>query len=189
VPALSSPASAATALAPVPPSPRVKPAASAGQTAKAQDRGASKPVGTRTRLASADNPDPAAPAPSPPGEAPQAAPAAPVVAPAAPAHPQAAPAAAVVAPAAPAAPPAVDVDALLREAQQAWLKQHYAVAIARARAAIEIDPNRPLAYQIIGACSCALGEANEARQAASHLDAKKRKLVQTLCERNGVMLE
>ena len=91
----------------------------------------------------------------------------------------------------PAAPehPAGDPAALLHEAQQAWLRHHYAVAIDQARSALALVPDQPLAYQIIAACSCALHDAEEAQRAAAHLDAAKRKLVRTVCEKDGVMLD
>jgi len=90
----------------------------------------------------------------------------------------------------PAAParPVQDPAALVREAQQAWLRHHYAVAIEQARAALTLAPEQPLAYQIIAACSCALHDAEEAQRAAAHLDATKRKLVRTVCEKDGVAL-
>ncbi len=90
----------------------------------------------------------------------------------------------------PAAParPVQDPAALVHEAQQAWLRHHYAVAIEQARAALTLAPEQPLAYQIIAACSCALHDAEEAQRAAAHLDAGKRKLVRTVCERDGVVL-
>jgi hypothetical protein len=81
------------------------------------------------------------------------------------------------------------VEALLRESQQAWTRQYYAVAIDKARAVLKIAPNRQAAHQIIAVCSCALGAADDAREAASHLDEHKRKLVQTLCQRHGVTLD
>jgi hypothetical protein len=84
--------------------------------------------------------------------------------------------------------PAGDSAALVHEAQQAWLRHHYAVAIDRARSALALAPDQPLAYQIIAACSCALHDAEEAQRAAAHLDAAKRKLVRTVCEKDGVML-
>ena len=84
--------------------------------------------------------------------------------------------------------PAGDPKALVQEAQQAWLRKHYASAIEKARAALELSPDQPLAYQIIGACSCVLQNTEDAQQAASHLDPARKKLVRTLCEKNGVIL-
>jgi serine/threonine protein kinase len=91
--------------------------------------------------------------------------------------------------AAPAPAAAVDVDALVREAQQAYMRRYYAVAIDKAREVLKASPGRQTAYQIIAASSCALGEAAAAREAATHLDEHKRRLVRSLCERNGVPLE
>jgi hypothetical protein len=76
----------------------------------------------------------------------------------------------------------------MREAQQAWTRRHYAVAINNARSALALSPDRPLAYQIIAVCSCALHNAEDAEQAAAHLDQVKRKLVRAVCEKDGVIL-
>jgi serine/threonine protein kinase len=90
---------------------------------------------------------------------------------------------------APAPDVAVDVDALVHEAQQAYMRRYYAVAIDKAREVLKASPGRQTAYQIIAASSCALGEAADAREAATHLDEHKRRMVRSLCERNGVKLE
>jgi serine/threonine-protein kinase len=100
----------------------------------------------------------------------------------------------VVAAPTPAAPtpssaPAVDVNALLKEAQQAWSRRYYGVAIDKAREVLKASPGRHDAYQIIAVCSCAVGAAEDAREAVSHLDAYKQKLVQSLCKNHGVTLE
>jgi serine/threonine-protein kinase len=91
---------------------------------------------------------------------------------------------------APAAPahPAGDPEALVHDAQQAWLRHHYAVAIGNARSALALSPDLPLAYQIIAACSCAMHNAEDAQQASAHLDPAKRKLVRAVCEKDGVVL-
>jgi serine/threonine protein kinase len=86
-------------------------------------------------------------------------------------------------------PVAVDVDALVREAQQAWTRQHYAVAIDKARAALRGDPARQDAHQIIALCSCALEEVAAARRAAARLDGQRREQVRAFCSRSGVYLE
>jgi hypothetical protein len=85
--------------------------------------------------------------------------------------------------------PAAESQALVHEAQQAWVRQHYAAAIYRARSALELSPDLPLAYQIITLCSCALHKAEDAKQAAVHLDPAKRNLVRTLCAKDGVTLD
>jgi serine/threonine protein kinase len=97
----------------------------------------------------------------------------------------------LVAPAVPVVPehPAGDPAALVHEAQQAWLRHHYAVAIDNARSALALAPDQPLAYQIIAACSCALHDVEEARRASAHLDVAKRKLVRAVCEKDGVSLD
>lgn len=90
----------------------------------------------------------------------------------------------------PAAPlrPAGNAEALMREAQQAWMRRHYAVAVNNARSALALSPDLPLAYQIIAVCSCALHNAEDAQQAAAHLDPSKRKAVRAVCEKDGVIL-
>jgi serine/threonine protein kinase len=90
---------------------------------------------------------------------------------------------------APAADPSVDVEALLREAQQAWSRKYYAVAMDKAREVLKVAPGRHEAYQIIAVCSCAVGAAADAQEALSHLDLHKQKLVQTLCKSHGITLE
>jgi hypothetical protein len=45
------------------------------------------------------------------------------------------------------------------------------------------------AYEIITTCSCAIGEADAAREAASHLSDTKRELVKAMCMKNGVIIE
>jgi serine/threonine protein kinase len=85
--------------------------------------------------------------------------------------------------------PAAEAQALVREAQQAWARKYYAVAINRARSALELSPDLPLAHQIITLCSCVLRDAAGAKEAASHLDPAKRKLVRTLCAKDGVVLD
>jgi serine/threonine protein kinase len=105
-----------------------------------------------------------------------------------PKDPEPAPAPAPVA-ATPEPAPAADTDALLKKAQQAWLSKHYGAAIEDAREVLKAKPNNQSAYQIIAACACSLGDAVEAREAASHLDGQKRKLALTVCERSGIKLD
>jgi hypothetical protein len=91
----------------------------------------------------------------------------------------------------PAAPvrPAGDPEAMLREAQQAWLRHHFAVAVDKARSALALSPDQPLAYQIIAVCSCALHNTEDAQQASAHLEPARRKLVRAVCEKDGVVLD
>jgi hypothetical protein len=89
----------------------------------------------------------------------------------------------------PVANPAAESETLVHEAQQAWVRQHYAASIYHARSALTLSPDLPLAYQIITLCSCALHRDEDAQQAAVHLDAAKRKLVTILCEKDGVTLD
>ena len=97
------------------------------------------------------------------------------------------------APGAAAAPPAAhavaEAEAMVREAQQAWVRQHYALAIARARDALVIAPDQPLAHQIIALCSCGLHKSEDANLAMAHLDPAKQRLVRTLCQKDGVTLD
>ena len=197
--AVPAPAPAAQLAPPPAPAPATPPAAPAA--------GAPAPVGLGTTPSPASPPSPSVPAPSAGrGEAPApgadrtaTAPARsgvagrarpPVVSlPPLPVPPEpVAPAPPPPAPAPPPAPPA-DVQALLREAQEAWSKRYYAVAIDKAREVLQAEPKRQAAHQIIAVCSCAIGNAADAREAASHLDDHKRKMVQTLCQRDGVTLE
>jgi len=83
----------------------------------------------------------------------------------------------------------VDVQALLREAQEAWSRRYHALAIEKARAVLAVDPRRQAAHQIIAVCSCAIGNAADAREASAQLDEHKRKMVRALCQRHGVTLE
>jgi eukaryotic-like serine/threonine-protein kinase len=182
-PPAPAPAAAPVAAAPAPSvglgSEATKPASPPTEAApsvaasKAPERGPDKPVAARPRNTAA-SPTPWQPPilPKPPEPLPPPPPPPPVA----------------VAPAPPPAP-AADVDGLLREAQQAWTRQHYAVAIDKAREVLKADPRRQAAHQIIAVCSCAVGAADDAREAVSHLDEHKRKMVQGLCQRHGVTLE
>jgi serine/threonine-protein kinase len=85
--------------------------------------------------------------------------------------------------------PAGDPEVLVHEAQQAWVRRHYAAAIYKARLALALSPDLLLAYQIITLCSCALNNTEDAKQASAHLDPAKRALVRTLCEKSGVVLD
>ena len=85
--------------------------------------------------------------------------------------------------------PAADAEALLHEAQKAWVRKYYAVAIDRARAALALTPDLPLAHQIITLCSCGLHRAEDAKLAFAHLDPARRNLVRTLCEKDEVILD
>lgn len=69
------------------------------------------------------------------------------------------------------------------------MRKHYAMAVDKANSALELAPGERRAYQIIAVCSCSLHNIDEAKQAAAHLDPAKRKLVRSLCEKNGVMLD
>jgi hypothetical protein len=110
--------------------------------------------------------------------------------PSAPASPEPSPPAVALAqPPAGGANPAEEAEVLVREAQQAWVRQYYAVAIYRARSALALSPDLPLAHQIITLCSCALHKTEDAKAASLHLDPAKRTSVRTLCEKNGITLD
>jgi hypothetical protein len=92
----------------------------------------------------------------------------------------------------PTPPAPASADDLVREAQQAWMRGHHALAISKAQAALKAEPKRAQAmqaYQIIGSSSCAIGEAADAREAASHLDETMREMVRAACKRNGLTIE
>jgi serine/threonine protein kinase len=92
----------------------------------------------------------------------------------------------------PTPPAPVNVDDLVREAQYAWMRGHYTAAISKAHSALKAEP-RPAqavqAYEIIATCSCAIGAADAAREAASHLSDTKREAVRAMCKENGVTIE
>jgi serine/threonine protein kinase len=149
-------------------------------TDKATERGAEKAAQARPRPTPVASPRAKTGLPLPvPGLPPAPSASTPAPAPSPPPAPTPAP---------PSAPP-VDVEALLRDAQQAWSRRYYALAIDKARAALKAAPGRHDAYQIIAVCSCAVGAAADAREAVSHLDPHKQKLVQSLCKNHGVTLE
>jgi hypothetical protein len=85
--------------------------------------------------------------------------------------------------------PAADSEALLHEAQKAWVRKYYAVAVDRARSALALSPDLPLAHQIITLCSCGLHRTEDAKLASAHLDPARRQLVRTLCQKDGVILD
>jgi hypothetical protein len=88
-----------------------------------------------------------------------------------------------------AAPASGDADALLQEAQDAWLKQQYAAAIDASRKALKAKPGLTRAYQIIAVCSCSLRDAESAAKAYERLDERNKQLVKTLCAKSGVTVE
>ncbi len=109
-------------------------------------------------------------------------------------EPRSEPLAASTATAAPApmTPAPASVDDLVREAQRAWMRGQYPVAIGGARAALKAGPTPAQAvraYEIIGTCFCAMGEAGGAREAALHLSDTNREMVRAACEKKGVTIE
>ncbi len=101
------------------------------------------------------------------------------------------PAAPKAAPPAPTEEPASggDADALIQEAQQAWLRQQHAAAISSARKALKARPGMARAYQIIAVCSCSLRDKDEATKAYEKLDDRNKQLVKSLCQKSGVVID
>ena len=161
--------------------PRPEPAAPA-ETAEATARGPDKLASSRTRPARTSNARRTVPViPVPPETAP-----APVAKPEPPV-----PSAATVEPK-PTPPAPADVDDLVREAQHAWMGGLCAAAIGKAKAALKAEPKHAQAvqaYEIIATCSCAIGAAGTASEAASHLSDTKREMVKAMCMKNGVNVE
>jgi len=98
------------------------------------------------------------------------------------------------APAAPEPPPPspASVDDLVREAQHAWMAGHYTAAISKAQSALKGEPNLAQAlqaYELMATCACAMGKADAALEAASHLSDSKRELVKATCMKHGVTIE
>ena len=92
----------------------------------------------------------------------------------------------------PTPPAPANAEDLVREAQQAWMRGHFAAAISKAQAALEAQPKDAQsvqAYEIIATCSCAIGKTDSARDAAAHLSATKRETVKAVCEKKGVTIE
>jgi tetratricopeptide (TPR) repeat protein len=138
--------------------------------------------------AAAEAPKPVAVAPKP---APEPAAPKPARRPAAPALAARAPApktkAAVAEPTKPEpASAAADPDKLIKDAQQAWFRGQYAVAIDSARKALRVKPNLTNAYQIIAVCSCALHDADSASKAFERLDERNKLYVKSACQKNGI---
>ena len=177
--------------------PRQKPAAPA-KMAKATAHAPGKLASSRTgrpRPSSARRKAPAAAAETAIKTAP-AAESAPSLPPAAKAEPQPeseppTPSTATAAPESTTAASAT-VDDLVREAQLAWMRGHHTAAISKAQSVLKAKPKPAQvvqAYEIIATCSCALGQADAAREAASHLSDTRRELVKAVCKRNGVTIE
>ncbi len=83
-----------------------------------------------------------------------------------------------------------DPDALMTEAQDAWLKSQYAAAIEASRKALRAKPGLSRAYQIIAVCSCSLRDADAATRAYDKLlDDKLKQLVRTLCHKSGIDIQ
>ena len=85
--------------------------------------------------------------------------------------------------------PAADGDALMQEAQDAWLKGQYSAAIDASRKALRAKPGLTRAYQIIAVCSCSLRDAESATKAYERLDDRNKQLVKQLCAKSGITIE
>jgi pSer/pThr/pTyr-binding forkhead associated (FHA) protein len=88
----------------------------------------------------------------------------------------------------PAPEAAADPDRLIKEAQQAWFRGQYAVAIDSARKALKAKPGLANAYQIIAVCSCALKDAGSAAKAFDKLDDRNKQYVRASCQKSGINL-
>jgi pSer/pThr/pTyr-binding forkhead associated (FHA) protein/tetratricopeptide (TPR) repeat protein len=86
-------------------------------------------------------------------------------------------------------PSAADGDALMQEAQDAWLKGQYSAAIDASRKALRAKPGLTRAYQIIAVCSCSLRDAESATKAYERLDDRNKQLVKQLCAKSGITIE
>jgi tetratricopeptide (TPR) repeat protein len=84
------------------------------------------------------------------------------------------------------APAAADPDKLIKDAQQAWFRGQYALAVESARKALRVKPNLTNAYQIIAVCSCALHDADSATKAFERLDERNKLYVKSACQKNGI---
>lgn len=85
-------------------------------------------------------------------------------------------------------PPAqvADPDKLIKDAQQAWFRGQYSLAIDSARKALRMKPSLTNAYQIIAVCSCALHDAESAARAFEKLDDRNKMYVKSACQKNGI---
>jgi Tfp pilus assembly protein PilF len=90
---------------------------------------------------------------------------------------------------APAPEPPGDPDALIQDAQQAWLRGQYAAAIDSAKKALRAKPGFTRAYQIIAVCSCSLKDSDTATKAYERLDDRMKPLVRSACQKSGITLD
>jgi tetratricopeptide (TPR) repeat protein len=82
-----------------------------------------------------------------------------------------------------------DPDDLMQQAQEAWVKGQFSVAIEASRKALRARPGLTRAYQIIAVCSCSLRDAEQATRAYERLDDRNRQMVKQLCAARGVNIE
>ena len=81
-----------------------------------------------------------------------------------------------------------DLNALMKQAREAWMRQQCGAAMDLSRKALHAKPGMTDAYQIIAVCSCTLRDGEAAGRAYSKLDDKNRNLVRAVCQKNGVAL-
>jgi len=77
---------------------------------------------------------------------------------------------------------------LLKRSQQAYVNGNHPLAIQQAQKVLGIIPDSMGAWQVIGASSCYLGRAADARRALHRVDAKRRQLIRAICGRNNIQL-
>jgi pSer/pThr/pTyr-binding forkhead associated (FHA) protein len=79
-----------------------------------------------------------------------------------------------------------DVDSLMKQARDAWLRQQCGAAMDLSRRALRAKPGLTDAYQILAVCSCSLKDADAAGRAYARLDDRNRSLVHAVCQKNGI---
>jgi serine/threonine-protein kinase len=199
-PVATAPTKPAPSVATVPPKPAARAAVSPKAAAPAEPHrplgkhrrsathASGKHASARARIASARRARHAAPAAPKPTATATAPAAEPLPEPPAPGKTASAPAPApVTVPAEPA-----NAEDLLQEAQRTRKRGHFAAAIGKARAALAAEPTpaqAAQAYELIGICACARGDASTAREAAGHLADSRRDMVKAMCEEMGQKID
>lgn len=82
--------------------------------------------------------------------------------------------------------PASGPNALLIEAQDAYVHGEYATAVRLAKQALPSEPTR--GWRVIGAAECFMHDRAAAREAWSKLGSQERSFLRYVCSRNGVTL-
>jgi len=78
---------------------------------------------------------------------------------------------------------------LLKQARTSYVAGKHAYSIQQAKQVLKLMPGNPDAIQIIGAASCYLKQAGQAKWAYDRLRPAVRNLVRNICIRNGINLE